>query len=211
MSGKKIVILDYDMGNTFSISNALTKLGYESIISSDKETINNADALILPGVGAFKEAMFNLKQKELIETLNHNVLEKKKPILGICLGMQLMANSSEEMGETKGLGWIEGEVKTIDIPNVRVPHVGWNSIEITKQDPLYKGLSSDIHFYFDHSYHFVCKEEFVSAYTLYDELLVASIQKENILATQFHPEKSQTMGLKLLRNFLNFVEEYTLC
>lgn len=211
MSGKKIVILDYDMGNTLSISNALKKLGYESIISSDKDEIDTADGIILPGVGAFKEAMNSLKQKDLIDVLNINIIQKKKPILGICLGMQLMAKSSQEMGHTEGLGWIEAEVKAINIPDIRVPHVGWNSIEIIKEKPLFNDLKSDIHFYFDHSFHFICDKQYVSSYTLYKELIVASVQKENIFATQFHPEKSQTMGLKLLRNFLNYIEEYQPC
>ncbi len=117
-----------------------------------------------------------------------------------------MANTGEEMGHTIGLGWIDAKVEKITIPNVRVPHVGWNSIEIIKNNPLFKNIASDTHFYFDHSFHFICDKKYVSSYTLYKEPIVASIQKENIFATQFHPEKSQTMGLKLIRNFLNYVE-----
>jgi len=204
---KNIVIIDYNMGNTLSISNALEKLGYSCIISAQEDTINNADALILPGVGAFKQAMQNINNKNLVNILNKNVIKNKKPILGICLGMQIMANFGYENGKTKGLSWIDAEVKQIKIPKVRVPHVGWNSIEIHKKLPLYTNIISDTHFYFDHSFHFVCDFKYVSAYTLYEELLVASIQKDNIFATQFHPEKSQTMGLKLLRSFLNYVEK----
>lgn len=203
---KKIVIIDYDMGNTLSISNALSKLGYESTVSYQKSDINNADGLILPGVGAFKEAMHNLNNKNIIQTLEKNIIQDKKPILGICLGMQIMANSGEEMGYTKGLGWIDAEVKKINIPGMAVPHVGWNSIDIIKKEPLFKGIMSDSHFYFDHSYHFICDEKYISSYTQYKELVVASVQKNNIFATQFHPEKSQNLGLRLIRNFLNYVE-----
>lgn len=204
---KKIVIIDYDMGNTLSISNALERLGYKAIISSLEDDINSADALILPGVGAFKEAMENLCSKNILDILDKNVIENKKPIFGICLGMQIMAKTGEEGGHTKGLGWIDATVKKITIPNVRVPHVGWNSIEVIKSKPLFYNIQSDTHFYFDHSYHFICDEKYASSYTLYEKLMVASIQKDNIFATQFHPEKSQNFGLKLIRNFLNYVEE----
>lgn len=205
---KKIVIIDYNMGNTLSISNALLKLGYGSVVSADEEIINNADALILPGVGAFQEAMKNIQSNDLLQILEKNVISKKKPILGICLGMQIMATTGEENGFTKGLAWIDAEVKKIITPNVRVPHVGWNSIEVNMNAPLFLNIYSDTHFYFDHSFHFICDSKFVSSYTLYKDKIVSSIQKENIFATQFHPEKSQTMGLKLLRNFLNYVEEH---
>ena len=208
---KKIVIIDYDMGNTLSISNALQKLGYDCIVSSDKNDINDADALILPGVGAFKHAMQNINKKNLIPILSKNVLEDKKPILGICLGMQIMAQSGEEMGFSKGLGWIDAKVKKITIPKVRVPHVGWNSIAVNIESPLFIDIKSDTHFYFDHSFHFICDDKFVSSYTLYEEPIIASIQKNNIFATQFHPEKSQNMGLKLLKNFLTYVEEHPVC
>lgn len=203
---KKIVIIDYKMGNTLSISNAIEKLGYETIVSSEEKEINNADALILPGVGTFKEAMDNIKKNNLQNILNDNVLNKKKPIFGICLGMQIMAKSGEEMGHTEGLGWIDAKVEKINIPKVRVPHVGWNSIEVKKEDPLFKNIKSDTHFYFDHSFHFICDEKYINSITFYNDIITASIQKENIFATQFHPEKSQTMGLKLLRNFLNHIE-----
>lgn len=205
---RQIVIIDYEMGNTLSISNALLKLGYDSVVSSDEETINNADALILPGVGAFQEAMKNIQSSNLLQILERNVISEKKPILGICLGMQIMAIHGEENGFTKGLGWIDAEVKKIITPDVRVPHVGWNSIEVNINTPLFLNISSDTHFYFDHSFHFICDSKFVSSYTLYKDKIISSIQKENIFATQFHPEKSQTMGLKLLRNFLNYVEEH---
>ena len=207
MSGKKIVIIDYGMGNTLCVSNAIKKLGYKSIVSQDKFEIDSSDAIVLPGVGAFKEAMHNLKSKNLINILNKNVLVDKKPIFGICLGMQLMAKSSEEMGYEKGLGWFDAEVKAIDFKDVKVPHVGWNSIEIIKKSPLFENIQSDVHFYFDHSFHFVCKKEDISSYTLYKELIVASVEKQNIFATQFHPEKSQNMGLRVLRNFLNYMEK----
>lgn len=202
----KIVIIDYDMGNTLSIINALKKLSVEAVVSNDKNVINHAKALILPGVGAYPEAMKNLEKYNLIDLLNENVLNNKKPILGICLGMQIMSDYGEEILVTKGLGWIPGEVKRIETKELRIPHVGWNSIEILNSSVLFQNISSDSHFYFDHSYEYICSNTFKSSQTLYDKLIVSSIEKDNIFATQFHPEKSQTMGLKILKNFLTHVE-----
>lgn len=209
MSGKKIVIIDYGMGNIQSIQNALEFLGYKSILSHKKEDFDTADAFILPGVGAFTQAMKNMQKYNLIEIMQDNVLKKKKPILGICLGMQLLAKYSNEMGFCEGLGWIDASIeKIITKNNLQVPHVGWNSIEIYKETPLFKNISADTHFYFDHSFYMLCNEKDIqSSVTLYGNLLTASVQKGNIFATQFHPEKSQVAGLRLLRNFLNYVEE----
>lgn len=209
MRGKKIVIIDYGMGNIQSVANALSFLGYETTLSKEFTVLNEADAYILPGVGAFGVAMENLHKLSLIPLLEHNVLTCKKPLLGICLGMQLLAKSSTEMGFHEGLGWIDATIETlIPSPELRIPHVGWNSIEVLQETPLFKGISSDTHFYFDHSFYMKCHDSSIqSSVTLYGELITASIQKNNIFATQFHPEKSQTAGLKLLRNFLNYVEE----
>lgn len=208
MNGKKIVIIDYDMGNIQSVMNALSFLGYESILSRKESDFEDAFGFILPGVGAFGEAMKNIQKYDLIHLMEKHVLEKKKPILGICLGMQLLAKNSSEIGSHKGLGWVDANIVEIEPKNnLRVPHVGWNSIEVRKENPLFKNIPSDTHFYFDHSFHMVCNDKNIqSSVTLYGDLLTASIQKENIFATQFHPEKSQVAGLKLLRNFLNYVE-----
>lgn len=209
MSGKKIVIIDYGMGNIQSVANALSFLGYRAILSRDHAVLDQADGYILPGVGAFGGAMANLQKHDLIAVLEKNVLICKKPLLGICLGMQLLAKSSTEMGFHKGLGWIDATIEELIVtPTLCVPHVGWNSIEVLQELPLFKAIPSDTHFYFDHSFHMKCHDTTLqSSVTLYGELVTASIQKENIFATQFHPEKSQTAGLKLLRNFLNFVED----
>lgn len=207
MNGKQIVIIDYGMGNIQSVQNALHFLGYESILSHKKEDFDTADGFILPGVGAFGEAMKNLYRYNIIETMEENILKKKKPILGICLGMQLLAKNSSEQGFHKGLGWINATISKITPKgNLYIPHVGWNSIEVLEKEPLFKNIPSDTHFYFDHSFHMECNDKRVqSSVTLYGDLLTASIQKDNIFATQFHPEKSQIAGLKLLRNFLNYV------
>ena len=208
MSGKKIVIIDYGMGNIQSVANALSFLGYEALLSRDHTILDQADGYILPGVGAFGVAMKNLQKHNLITVLEKNVLTCKKPLLGICLGMQLLAKSSTEMGFYEGLGWVDATIEAlIATPKLRIPHVGWNSIEVLQEYPLFSAISSDTHFYFDHSFYMKCHDETLqSSVTLYGNLVTASIQKENIFATQFHPEKSQTAGLKLLRNFLNFVE-----
>lgn len=208
---KKIAIIDYGMGNVQSVANALELLGYTATITDDHEVLKVSDAYILPGVGAFAEAMNNLRERHLIPLLHTQVIESGKPILGICLGMQLFLQSSEEMGLHEGLGWIEGKVIAMTPDStLRVPHVGWNDIVAQEDSPLFTGVNKDAHFYFDHSYHVVCEERYISAkcqYGLYE--LTAALQYKNLFATQFHPEKSQTKGLKLLRNFLNFVEEYS--
>jgi glutamine amidotransferase len=203
----KLVIIDYGMGNTKSIQNAFNFLGQQSIVTNDPKAINEASAYILPGVGAFHEAMENINKLDLKLLLDDNILGQKKPILGICLGMQILAKSSEEIRFTKGLGYFDARVQGINNTTLRVPHVGWNSIEVKNKNPLFAKISSDTHFYFDHSFHFIANEDIVSSTTLYGEEITASIQKDNIFATQFHPEKSQAAGLKLLRSFLNYVEK----
>lgn len=208
MFGKKIVIVDYDMGNTYSISNSLEFLGYRSSVSRDYDEIKNADALILPGVGSFYEAMQKIKFFGLKEILRDSALVDKKPILGICLGMQIMAQNGEESGVSEGLGFFDASVKLLDVKSNPLPHVGFNSIEVLKKEPLFTKIDSDTHFYFDHSFEMVCNEDIVGSITLYEKEIVASVQKDNIFATQFHPEKSQTSGLKLLRGFLNYMESY---
>jgi glutamine amidotransferase len=204
---QNIVIVDYGVGNTYSVKNAIEYLGYKKLkVSDDPRVINQADILILPGVGAFEEAIGNLKARNLVETLEENVLVKKKPILGICVGMQLLATASEENGEHEGLNWIEGRVKRLDLPkNFAIPHVGWNNVIVKKQSPLFDRSSSDSNFYFDHSFYFDCARDFVSAYCDYSIKVTAAVQRNNIFGVQFHPEKSQVNGLKLFRGFFNSV------
>lgn len=205
---QNIVIVDYGVGNTYSVSNAIKYLGYKKlVISDDERSINAADVLILPGVGAFEEAVNNLRARNLDQILNEQVLSLKKPILGICVGMQLMATLSEENGNHAGLDWIEGKVKKLELPiEFAVPHVGWNDVAINSVDPLFKKNPSNSNFYFDHSYYFECDEKYISAYCDYHIKVTAAVQKENIFGVQFHPEKSQNNGLKLFRDFFNSIK-----
>jgi len=201
------MIVDYGMGNLHSVSNALKFLGKKALTSNRPEDINEADAIILPGVGAFGEAMANLNRLKLIDALNCQIIEKKVPFLGICLGMQLIGEGSEESPGVRGLGWIEGAVRRMPVvPGTRLPHIGWNNVDICLREPLFKNIGKDVNFYFVHSYYMDCSDTIISAKCFYDNNIAAAIQKENILATQFHPEKSQNNGLRLLRNFCNFVE-----
>ncbi len=205
MNSQKIAIIDYKVGNVFSVSNAIKTLNYKNIwVTNNEQKILQADFLVLPGVGAFEACMNNLKELNLLPVLNEAVLVKSKPILGICVGMQLMSTIGEENGIHAGLNWIEGKVKKLQLPNqFAVPHVGWNDIEIKNTAPLYTKNLESSNFYFDHSYAFNCHQKYVSAYCNYGVKLVASIQKNNITGVQFHPEKSQTSGLKLFRSFFN--------
>ncbi|HEY8164594.1 MAG TPA: imidazole glycerol phosphate synthase subunit HisH [Gemmatimonadaceae bacterium] len=203
----QIAIIDYGMGNLESVKNALHFLNYKPIVTSDKDAIASANAYILPGVGAFAMAMRNLKERGLIDVLGENVMTRKKPFLGICLGMQLIAESSSEMGLHPGLGWIKATVVQIEGgPDLKVPHVGWNDVRISKDGVLFKRLSPAPHFYFDHYYQFMCDASQIAATCDYGVPIIAAVEHDNICATQFHPEKSQTTGLRLLRNFLNFAE-----
>lgn len=201
-----IAIINYGMGNVASVEKALSHLGYKSVLTSDQEIIRNASCIILPGVGAFAQGMANLHQLGLVDILNKEVLEHKKPFLGICLGMQLIASKGYENAITDGLGWIEGEVRKIDGKGLSVPHLGWNNITVTKSSMLDKFNDKD--FYFIHSYHFDALNPLdVSATVNYGIDLSAIIHKENIFATQFHPEKSQNSGLDLIKYFLdNYVK-----
>jgi imidazole glycerol-phosphate synthase subunit HisH len=202
-----IVIVDYGMGNIRSVHNAFVRLGCK-VTSSDKiEDLEKADALILPGVGAFGEAVGNLASRNLFGPLIHLVREQGMPILGICLGMQLLAERSNERGSFRGLGLIPGEVRKIEVPMIlRLPHVGWNSVYIAKQAPLFKRVPDGCAFYFVHSYHFVCdNKDHVAAITDYGDDIVAAVQNGCVYGVQFHPERSQTNGLALLENFIDDV------
>ncbi len=201
-----LAIIDYGYGNVRSLQNSLTYIGYDSIITSDPEQIKDAKKLLLPGVGAFRDAINALHKTDLVGLLNEEVLEKKKPVLGICLGMQLMAKKSYEHGEFSGLGWFDSEVVKIETnENLKVPHVGWNNIVSKNSEWLFSGIPENgSDFYFVHSYYMKCRNIIdISSVTNYGLDLTASVCKENITATQFHPEKSQDNGLKLLENWLN--------
>ncbi len=206
---KKIVIIDYGVGNVFSVYNAIKYLGYSNVkITYDEKDIFSSDAIILPGVGAFDEAMKNITKRKLDKILHENVLINKKPILGVCVGMQILSEGSDENGWHKGLGWIPGKVKKLELTqNLAVPHVGWNNLEIANKSNLYLNQSnSNPHFYFDHSYYFETEDKYVSSYCDYGIKICASVQNDNIYGVQFHPEKSQNNGLKLFRSFLNSVK-----
>ncbi len=195
-----VAIIDYGMGNVLSVQKALSKLGIDSIVTADKNQISASSHIILPGVGSFNRAMKNLNEKELINTLHHEVKVVKKPFLGICLGMQLLADHGFEDGETKGLGFIEGIVKEIPSNNLPVPHIGWNEINI--KNAQYFGNVKDNNFYFVHSFYLEASNvEDVAATVNYGIELTAAVQKDNIFGTQFHPEKSQEEGIAVLKSF----------
>jgi glutamine amidotransferase len=199
-----IAILDYKMGNVQSIANMFKKIGVAAKVTNEPEEIKNADKLILPGVGYFDFAMNNLKSMPCYQLLNDLVLLEKKPILGICLGAQLMLNSSEEGVPTEGLGWIPGTVVrfTSDETGLRVPHMGWNDVLVKKSSPLTEHLPEDPRFYFVHSYYFQLKnEEDTLMTTKYGHEFTSAFCRDNIYGVQFHPEKSHKYGMYLLKNF----------
>ena len=203
------IIVDYGMGNHGSIINMLKKIGYRAEASSDPKVISAAERLILPGVGAFDNGMENLKSRGLINVLNECALVKKIPVLGICLGMQLITNSSEE-GELPGLGWINAKTirfKFQDDVKLKVPHMGWSIINIKNNSVLFKNMENQENkFYFVHSYHVVCENnKDIAAESNYGIDFTAAIQHENIYATQFHPEKSHKFGMQVLRNFMELI------
>lgn len=201
-----INIVDYGAGNLGSIANMLKKLGAGNEITSDPEQIAKSSKLILPGVGRFDHGMTNLQQSGLIEALQHSVIERGVPILGICLGAQLMTKSSEE-GTGNGLGWFDAEVIKFsfhsELTHLRIPHMGWNYVHVSKEDELTKGLQEESRFYFVHSYYLRCNNlSDVMLTTVYGIEFISGISRNNMYAVQFHPEKSHKYGLKLLNNFV---------
>ena len=203
---KKVAIVDYGMCNLDSVARAIEECGGTPLVTDKKSDLEIATHIILPGVGAFPDAMSEIQERSLDKSLREQVLEKKIPFLGICLGMQLMATKGWEGEETKGLCLIEGEVKRLepDSPDTRIPHVGWNEVNYTQKSPLFQDIPSGKDFYFVHSYHFCCKnEEDIIALTPYCGSFVSAISRGHIFGTQFHPEKSQKLGFKVLKNFLS--------
>ncbi|PIR92263.1 imidazole glycerol phosphate synthase subunit HisH [Candidatus Falkowbacteria bacterium CG10_big_fil_rev_8_21_14_0_10_44_15] len=199
-----VVVIDYNMGNIASVEKAFRSINAKVLVSNNKNDIEKAQYLVLPGVGAFGDGMKNLQRLDLVNILNKKVLQDKTPFLGICLGMQLIADLSHEFGTYKGLGWVKGQVVKLKSNSMRLPHIGWNNINILdKSDPLFKGVTDD-NFYFVHSYHLNCEDKsIVTATCDYGKVFTATIHQYNIFATQFHPEKSQDSGLCLLQNFLD--------
>ena len=195
-----IAVIDYGAGNLFSVRNALNALELENVITSDPEVLRQEDKLILPGVGAFPDAMNKLRETGLDQVILAEV-EKGKPLLGICLGMQMLFDKSFEFGETSGLGLIPGEVVYMDCPDLKIPHMGWSSVEVENPCPLAEGIKAGDMLYFVHSFKAVTDLAYISLYCEYGGLVPGLVCKGNIFGAQFHPEKSGSVGLKILKNF----------
>lgn len=198
-----VAIIDYDAGNIKSVEKALKALGYEAVLTRDRETLLQADHVILPGVGAFGDAMEKLHSYGLVDVI-HEIVEQKIPFLGICLGLQLMFESSEEAPGVKGLSLLKGEIVRIpETGDLKIPHIGWNSLKYPNPGRLFQGINEDVYVYFVHSYYLKAQErEIVKATTEYGTLIDASVEKDNVFGCQFHPEKSSDVGMKILQNFL---------
>ena len=203
-----IAIIDYGMGNLKSVKKAFAALGFKAEITADSEVILKADKVVLPGVGAFRDAIQELNRSGLAEATKE-VVHRGTPLLGICLGMQLLFEKSYEYGIYEGLGLLPGEIVKMT-PEVmkdergeclKIPHMGWNNLELTKREPLFTGLEEGSSVYFVHSYYLETTEDIVSAYTTYGKRIAVAAQKDNLFATQFHPEKSGPVGLHILKNF----------
>ena len=205
----KVTIVDYNSGNISSVINSFKEVAQGKVnieVTSDLNKIKLSDKVVLPGQGSFKSCLDALnKINGLTDTLNEFVINNKKPLLGICVGLQMFADIGYEETETKGLGWIAGKVSKIDNQNgkFKLPHIGWNQINIVKDSKIFKDIENSSHMYFVHSYEFIPKDKSViSATTDYSFNIVCSVEKENIFGTQFHPEKSDVMGLKVIENFI---------
>ncbi len=199
---KKVCIIDYGSGNVASVFNVIKFLGYDCKITNDLDYIKNSSHIILPGVGSYSAAMKKIKKKISIIDLEHEVLKKKKPFLGICVGMQILSSYGYEFEKFKGLNWIPGKVCKID--NHKLPHIGWNDIQIKKNSVLLNNLDVDYNFYFVNSFQFIPdNKENVISITNYQQDFCSIIQRENIFGVQFHPEKSQKAGQLLIKNFLD--------
>jgi len=195
-----IAIVDYDMGNLRSVQKAFERVGAPAIITRDAGLIASASRLVLPGVGAFGLCMERLRGYGLVDPIKE-FIAGGKPFLGICLGLQLLFEESEEFGRQEGLGILKGRVKRFAVPGLKVPHMGWNNVNILRTSRLFDGIPDGTHFYFVHSYYVELAEEVATGQTEYGAAFPSAIQKGNVFATQFHPEKSQSAGLKMLENF----------
>lgn len=200
-----IAIIDYGAGNLFSVKNALDFLKIENCVAKDPETIRQADAMILPGVGAFPDAMEMLERKGMVSVICEEA--GKKPLLGICLGMQLLFESSSEFGITKGLGLIPGKVIKIDSHGLKIPHMGWNDLKVLHPCAVTGEMAEDTYVYFVHSFRADTEEENISCYTEYGERIPALVHRGFVYGAQYHPEKSGEAGLKMLKNFAKLVKE----
>lgn len=199
----KLVIVDYGMGNIRSIGSSLKYLGVKDVIlSADFNVMQSADKIILPGVGSFGKAMVKIKESKLDQSLHQLAMVDKKPFLGICLGMQLMANSSNEDGNNKGLGMVDTMVRRFKSTDMKIPHVGFNQVRITENSRLFDGLKENPDFYFTHSYCMTGDDNINASYCEYGQDFIASFEKDNLAGVQFHPELSQSNGLALLKNFI---------
>ena len=206
----KVTIVDYNSGNISSVINSFKEVAKNKVnieVTSDLGKIKSSDKLVLPGQGSFKSCVDALNKIDgLTETLNEFAINNKKPLLGICVGLQMFADVGYEETETKGLGWISGRVSKIDNQNgkYKLPHIGWNQINIVKQSKIFENITNNSHMYFVHSYEFIPNDKnVISATTDYSSNIVCSVEKENIFGTQFHPEKSDKIGLKIIDNFIN--------
>ena len=205
-----VTIVDYKSGNISSVINSFKEVAKNKVtieVTSDLNKIKSSDKVVLPGQGSFKSCVDALNKIEgLTDTLSEFAINYKKPLLGICVGLQMFADIGYEEIETKGLGWIAGKVQKINSQNgkYKLPHIGWNQINIVKESQLFKGIENNSHVYFVHSYEFIPKDKkIISATTEYSSNIVCSVQKENIFGTQFHPEKSDKIGLRIVENFIN--------
>jgi len=205
-----VTIVDYQSGNISSVINSFTEVAKGKVnleVTADLTKIISSDKIVLPGQGSFKSCVDSLNSiTGLVETLNEFAITKKKPLLGICVGLQMFADVGFEEMETKGLGWISGKVSKIDNQNgkFKLPHIGWNEIEIVKQSKIFKDIANKSHMYFVHSYEFIPEDKSViSATTDYSSKIVCSVERDNLFGTQFHPEKSDKIGLKIIENFIN--------
>jgi len=200
-----IAIIDYGVGNLFSVEKAFVKLGADVTVTSDEEIIAAAEKIVLPGVGAFGDCMKNLNASGLVPAI-FQAIEARKPLLGICVGLQVLFEGSEESPEAKGLGIFKGQVKKIQAPGLKIPHMGWNSLKVLPQKEgmdLFKGLQETSYVYFVHSFQAVPEDKsIITSVTEYGEQITAAVAKGNVFATQFHPEKSGDVGLHILKNFI---------
>ena len=205
-----VTIIDYNSGNISSVINSFKEVAKDTVnieVTSDLKKIKSSDKVVLPGQGSFKSCIEALNSiKGLVDTLNEFAINSKKPLLGICVGLQMFADIGYEEIQTKGLGWISGKVSKIDNQKgkYKLPHIGWNEINILKESKIFKNIENNSHMYFVHSYEFIPEDKnVISATTDYSSNIVCSIEKENIFGTQFHPEKSDKIGLRIIGNFIN--------